>query len=279
MYADLHIHTNRSDGACSPYEVLELASKNGLKAISITDHDCFTYNGDLGKVALELGLDLVPGIELSTTFFDEEVHLLGYGMEDSLAFREVLEQELDTRTDRNKRMIHNLISLGYKISYDELLEESSHGIAGRPHMASILVGKNYFKSIDEAFNLLLRKGKPGYVERNSLNTIAVAKRIREFGGIAALAHPIVYNDPRVLYALVKENAIDGIECYTSKHTFEDEINFTNESKKHSLLITGGSDFHRPTSNITIGSYGLMEEDYEYFRLSLASLPKQKYDVI
>lgn len=240
---DLHLHTTYSDGTRTPEELL-LCVKDKFSAIAITDHD--TIDGI--KVGIEAkkkhGLDilLIPGIELSATYSDQEVHILGYGIEISNPLLlETLTKLKTERIERIKQTVLKLTEIGLPMDFNELPVST---IPGRAHVARTMVEKGYVKSVEQAFNDFLFPGKAGYVARNKLSPKTAIDLIHQAKGIAVLAHPSLLGI-RLSGSLLKEIPVDGIEVYHSAHTCEETSFFEAFASKHKLLITGGSDCHGP----------------------------------
>jgi predicted metal-dependent phosphoesterase TrpH len=245
MTADLHIHTNASDGIFTPQEILIQAERAGLSHIAITDHDTVT-----GLLAIaeshhsSLSPSVIPGLELSTDLPRNEVHILGY-------YIDVTHAELNRqikiiaadRFNRAERIVHKLIKLGFPVSYQRVLEIAGKSTAvGRPHIAAALLEKGYFTTMEEVFDNLLKKNKPAYIPHYKLTPQETVDLIKLAGGVPVLAHPgLVGNDQIVLDTI--RLGIGGIEVYHPKHTQQQVEKYHELAARHSLAITGGSDFH------------------------------------
>ena len=260
-YVDLHIHSTASDGSCSPVEIIEIAAKAGLRAIAITDHD--TLEGSLEALRHQHSshVEILPGIEISVTFVSGTMHMLGYLVDFDDAFlRQSLKAVQKARADRNVQIVEKLQNLGVDMDYDEVSEVSGGGQIGRPHIAHVLVQKKVVQSIDEAFNKLLRKGCPAYVERYRLLPVEAIQTILRAGGVPVLAHPFTLNTKtegdldRVL-ADLKQAGLKGLEAYYPSHGPERTACYERLAYRHGLLLTGGTDFHgtaKPGIHIGIG---------------------------
>jgi len=264
-FIDLHSHTTASDGSLTPAELVALAKRSDLAALAITDHDTFAGYEQALPHARAAGLDLVRGIELNSRLAlgaDAGVlyaHMLGYfpDREPSAAFTSWLAHERDDRRDRNRRLVEALQNRDVEITLDEV-EARGRSLAGRTHFAHILVAKGYADSTEEAFREYLGETAPSYVERQSLPTAAVARMIREGGGVPAVAHPIRLRLPRdrertVLMEL-KEAGLLGLEVYHSDHPPEAQAYYRQLAEELDLVPTGGSDFHgAPKPNVALGT--------------------------
>lgn len=244
MIFDLHLHTTHSDGVLSPEEVIGLANYKGLDGIAITDHD--TVDG------LELALHIsknyrdfyiIPGIEFGTVFEEEEVHILGYFIDHtSKALIEVTETLKTNRIKRGIEIIERVNTLGMNLSYDDVKEFTKHDYIGRPHIAKALVKKGYVKSMEEAFDKFLNRGKSAYVERKTLTLKETIDLIHEVNGIAILAHPGLLKKKNIIKECINYG-IDGLEAIHSKHNERDVKMCLEIANRNNLITTGGSDCH------------------------------------
>lgn len=240
--ADLHAHTTASDGTFSPRELVALAKKNGLRAVAITDHD--TTNGLLEAITAgkELGVEVVPGIELSTTFEGKEVHVLGY-------YYDPTDEELIALTDRMRedrlnrldKMIARLQEGGIAITKEEVLAEAQ-GAVGRPHIARVLIRKGYVQDLPEAFDRYLGAGKLGYVPRLKVTPEDAVRLIVQAGGSPVVAHPGLVGKDYLFDTLVPLGLV-GLEAHHPDHPLEKRDHYEQLASQHGLLVTGGSDFH------------------------------------
>lgn len=245
MKFDLHVHTNFSDGNFSPKKIIDLAVERDLNGIAITDHDTVLGVSEAIEQAKKYKpFKVIPGIELGCVYNDEEVHILGYFIDQNskelLKITKILRED---RAKRGKRIIDKLNKLNIDISYNEVLDLSKDGFIGRVHIAKVLVSKKYVLSIGEAFEKYLNKDAPAYVTRKSLTIRESVKLIKNSNGIAVLAHPgILKNKIKVIDYCI-ENGIQGLECIHSRYSKEDTEIFKEIAQKNNLLITAGSDCH------------------------------------
>ena len=247
---DLHIHSTYSDGVLRPAELVDLAKKQGLSAIAITDHDTAGGTDEAIQRGLEKEIEVVSGIEISSWHGDTSMHILGYGFShDDEQFISRLKLLQEGRETRNVRIIENLNKLGIRIELEELLHYSEYGQTGRPHIAHLLVDKGVTKTIDLAFKYYLRRGAPAYSERFRFSAHDAIAMISEAGGIAVLAHPSSLDPslrsiPALLKGLCKEG-LAGVEVYYPSHSPKAVKALLKMSEELELIITGGSDFHGP----------------------------------
>lgn len=259
-YADLHIHSSYSDGMLSPEEIIELASKQGIKYISITDHDSISsqyiaYKNDTGVI-------VIPGIEFSTEYNDLEIHILGYFIDvNNERLNEVVDRLRKSRVERTYKILDKLKENEVYIDIDEIALDKDSSI-GRGNIANAIVKRGYAENYREAFSKYLIKGKSAYVKGNKLSYKETLKVISDAGGIPVLAHPgKIYRSIEIenIVRELKCYGLKGIEVYHPSHTKDQINNLYNLSKKFKLLITGGSDFHGPYNrDILLGSYGINE---------------------
>jgi len=258
--ADLHIHSNYSDGTLSPEEIVEIARQNGLKAISITDHDCISSQYIVEKKYNDI--EIIPGIELSSEIDNLEIHILGYFIDYKNAHLiNIVNKLAKERIKRVEKIIMKLNENGIDLSMEDI--ELSNSI-GRSHIANAMVKKGYYDNYKTAFMSFLVKDKPAYVKGYKLNYREAIKVIRDAGGIPVLAHPGQVYRGLAIENLIKELkffGLMGLEVYHPSHMREDSNGFYNLAKKYKLIITGGSDYHGKGcySENLIGSYGIKEE--------------------
>ncbi len=256
MLADLHLHSTYSDGRLRPDVIVRLARERGLSAISLTDHD--TVNGiPEALVAGEsLGVEVVPGIELSASLENKDIHILGYFIDPtSSGLKAKLDIFRSSREDRARKMVAGLQTQGVDISFDEVEREAQGGAYGRPHIANVLLRKGYARDIYGVFQKYLGYDCPSYVAKFSLHPKEAIDLIHEAGGLAFLAHPSFYMKEKHLIAVI-ESGLDGIEISHPNH-FEHSITyFKRVCQQYGLLESGGSDCHGRTDQIVIGNHAV-----------------------
>lgn len=260
MSIDLHIHSTTSDGTMSPVELVHYAHKKGLSAIAITDHDTIEGVDQALAAGRRIGLEVVPGIELSVKYSIHNVHLLGYLFDyEHKELHIALNQLQIGRVERNKEIIFKLNQLGLTLHLDELEKSAGSGQTGRPHIARLMVEKGFVQSMDEAFEKYLGQGGLAYTSRFIYEAKEAIGLIKQAGGIAVLAHPLqldksVDNLDIALHHL-RDIGLDGIEVYYPNHTRPFRKRLIALAEKYSLLMTGGSDYHgniRPGTTLAGG---------------------------
>lgn len=266
---DLHIHTRASDGTDSPRVLIKkiagLLGQGDEAVVAITDHDTTDgipeYFSEANKYDT---ITAIGGIEISTDYHGQEVHMLGYGIDlANESLTEVLHSLKESRENRSKHMVEKLNAGGYDISYEDLLSKTV-GAVSRPHIATALMEKGYVSSVKEAFKTLIGKDSEFYVERKKITPQEAIHLIRNAGGIPVLAHIMLYDklnrEEKVdLVKTLVEEGLSGIETYYSTYSEEDIRFVEGLAKEFSLLRTGGSDYHgsiKPHINLFTGTGSL-----------------------
>ena len=242
-YADLHIHTDFSDGSLSPEQVVDEARRCGLSAIGITDHDEVGGIGPAIWTGHSCGIEIVPGVELTSGCNGREVHFLGYLINhNNRELREKLKFFRYHRFKRMEKMVERLKGLGVNIYMEAVRRLAGHGSLGRLHLARVLYQQKEVGTVQEAFDRYIGMGKPAYVEKPRLGIEEAFDLITLAGGVAVLAHPKLARVDKSIPDMVRLG-LHGIEAYYSKHTPEDTDRYLKIAKEHDLLVTGGSDCH------------------------------------
>lgn len=245
---DLHTHSTESDGTLTPQELMQLASDIGLSAIALTDHDTVGGLSKAKPVAESLGIELVPGIELSTDYNGTEVHMLGFYIDDTNpAFLKKLQEFIDSRNLRNEKMAFLLQKEGFSITLEDLYREYPDSVITRAHFARYLVEHDYVKDRDTVFRKYLGDNCRCYVPREKITPFEAIDLIHLGGGLAFFAHPVLchMNHDRLRFFVrdLKEAGLTGMEAVYSMNSPGDERNMKKLAQEFDLLISGGSDFH------------------------------------
>lgn len=260
MTIDLHTHTTSSDGTMSPGQLVSYAHRKGLSAIAITDHDTIDGVAEAVIVGENLGIEVVPGLELSVRYQEHDVHLLGYLIDCQQSdLQKALDRLQAGRTERNKNIISKLNELGFSLRYDELRKKVGPGRNGRPHIAQLMLKKNYVKTMDEAFSKFLGKNGQAYTSRFIYDIEEAIALIKNAGGVAVLAHPLqldhLVDDISKVLLHLSGMGLDGVEVYYPNHSRKFMKHLRSLAEKHGLLMTGGSDYHgeiRPGTTLAGG---------------------------
>lgn len=245
---DLHTHSTESDGTLSPEELIKHAKEQGLSAIALTDHDAISGIEKARPVADELGLEFVPGVELSTDYQGQEVHILGYYIDtEQPEFLKQLKEFVDTREQRNEKMAVLLQQEGFDITMDALTAENPDSVITRAHFARYLVEHGFVKDRETVFAKYLGDGCKCYVPREKITPFEAIRLIQLGGGLAFFAHPVLchMNHDRLRFFIksLKEAGLNGLEAIYSMNAPGDERNMIKFAEEFDLLISGGSDFH------------------------------------
>lgn len=247
---DLHAHTTASDGSLSPRELVALAKEKNLRAVGVTDHDTIAGWDEAFEAGEKLGIEIVPGVELSTSYEGGRFHLLGYFISPESKLAGVLAQIQRERGNRNAAIFENLEKLGVPLTEAEVREIAGRedGELGRPHLARAMVNRGYVRSTQEAFDKYLADGAPGYAPKKVLTPREAIELIHDAGGVAIWAHPahrakFSYDELEDRLRDWKAWGLDGLEIYYSKYSQEDAAWACAMSEKYALVGSGGSDFH------------------------------------
>ncbi len=245
MRVDLHLHSTASDGALTPAEVVQAALTHRLHAIALTDHD--TAEGVLPaqKAAQGSALHVLAGIELSAEEDGAERHMLGYAFDPThTALNSLLDRLKAGRIDRVHAILQKLAQLGVQLEAERVFAFARGGSVGRPHVARALVAQGSVGSISEAFQRYLANGAPAFVPHARLSLEEAIEAIHGAGGVAILAHPGRHPDYRTLLERLVPLGLDGVEVYYPDHSQRLIRELRAFAARHSLLISGGTDFHR-----------------------------------
>lgn len=241
MIVDFHSHTYESDGTLSPQALADFMDERGVEVFSISDHDTLAaYDSFEARNSARV----VTGIEINTTYRENEVHVLGYGMRfDSPELNALIEGNVAARRARIDRMVAQLQRAGYGITTDDVLREAENAKSlGRPHVGKALIRAGMAPDIQWAFRNLLRRGKPGYVPSTHVTPQRAIEAIRAADGVAVLAHPGRLKD-RTLIDELAQQGLGGLEVFYPLHDADDVRIFREKASQYGLLMTGGSDFH------------------------------------
>lgn len=243
MPADLHIHSNFSDGIDSPEEIAGLAAAAGLKTISLTDHDVVDGIDRAREEGKGKGVEVIPGIEFTTESPRTEIHILGYFIDyknpDLLS---ILEKIQKSRVERIYKIVKKLKALKVEIEPEDVFAISGKKSPGRPHVARVLLSRGAVSSFRDAFNRYLDFRSPAYVPHYKLSPVEAIHLIGKVGGIPVFAHPAISNSDEIIPDLMAEG-LRGIEVYYPGYQPERIERYLGLARKYDLLVTGGSDFH------------------------------------
>jgi predicted metal-dependent phosphoesterase TrpH len=244
---DLHLHSTVSDGRLSPGELVRYAFNQGVRVMALTDHDSTDGVAEAQQVGAELGLRVVPGIELSTDAPGASIHVLGLFLDhEQPGFQQSVRQFREARLTRAQQMVDALTRLGAPIRVERVFEIAGEGSVGRPHVALALLEAGHVQSIEEAFDRFIGRNGPAYFEGFRLEPAEAVQLIHSAGGFAAWAHPneLEGKDWREYLPLLLQAGVDGLEAYYSKDYGPDvPAALLDACAAHDLVPTVGSDYH------------------------------------
>jgi hypothetical protein len=243
--ADLHTHSNCSDGVLSPTALVDLAVSRGVQIMALTDHDSMEGLPEALQAASRYpGFTLIPGVEISTDIPGSEVHVLGYFLDPQDGhLQEELARLRSLRRDRGRRMVEKLRDLGLDVSWGRVQQIADGGAVGRPHVAQALLEKGYIGSTQEAFERYIGRNGPAYVERAKMTPAEAVAFLHQRRALPVLAHPRELENLEDLLPTLQEAGLVGIEVYYQDYDEASIEGLLTIAHRHGLLPTGGSDYH------------------------------------
>jgi hypothetical protein len=266
---DLHLHTTASDGRCTPEELVQRAHAAGIRTMSVTDHDTMAAVAPATRAASDLGMTVIPGIEITSVHRGKDVHVLAYLLSESApGLQELLTTQRRQRVERAIEIGERLAALGVPIDVQPLIDAASapggKAIA-RPQIAQALIAAGHVGSVAEAFDRYLGEDSPAYVPHRGASPAEVVGLVVSRGGVASLAHPGYRPQDEIIPGLV-EAGLQAIEVFHSSHDATAQAHYLDVARQHRLLITGGSDYHGP---------GTRREEF----FGVVNLPQQHLDAL
>ncbi len=242
---DLHMHSTASDGVYAPAEVVGIALDKRLDVIALTDHDSLDGIPE-AQAAAGTALTVLAGVELSAEDAHTDRHILGYGfrIEATTRLHRACIENREARVRRIAGMIDKLASLGLAVPLEAVLKLAKGGAVGRPHLARVMLQLGLISSLQEAFDKYIGDGGPAYVLHSPLDPQQAIQMIHEAGGVAILAHPGRLADYLEVIEALIPLGLDGIEVYYPDHSAPLTAELKRLARRHHLLATVGSDFHR-----------------------------------
>lgn len=242
---DLHLHTRYSDGSWTPAELCREAMHRQLSAISVTDHDTLDGIPAMVEESTRVGLEFIPGVEITCRVEATEIHLLAYFTGDtwrSPELQSVLNHSKQIRERRIGDIVTRINSLGVEITESDVLACSDCGTLGRPHVAMALMKRGVVKTTEEAFERFLKRGKPGFVDRYRMTVAEAIGHVNRAGGVAVLAHPGLNKVDHHL-ADMQAQGLAGLEIWHTRHSPTQTEHYRKTAERLGLIVTGGSDCH------------------------------------
>lgn len=262
MRLDLHIHSTASDGALSPWVVLDLAEKARLDVIALADHDTTAGVRRLLEKGIQQSIQVVPALEVSSTLEERELHFLGYFVDPYAPVLRAHEaRAVDLREKRMRGMIQRLAEGGVEVEFEAVLEAAGpeRGALSRPHLARALVAAKYVTTVPEAFDRYIGDEHPAFLPTSLLSPEGAIRLILEAGGISVWAHPPENLLDNLLPRLVQAG-LRGLEVYRPRHGPKYTLKLEGLCRAWKLLLSGGSDWHYPDRGLELGRFYVSAEE-------------------
>ncbi len=269
--SDLHTHTRCSDGALTPEELLARAKQIGISILSVTDHDSIDGIEEACYWGKMLGITVLPGIELSVSLNQREIHILGYCFDpDHSKLRACLDLFRDQRIRRAECMVKKLNALNVPLKFESVMDCAGTAVVCRPHIAEALVNQKFVTSYSEVFQRYIGDWAPAYERMPEFPLEKALEVIEDAGGLSFLAHPGNSINEKELLSIIKAG-IDGIETTHPSHTSEKQRYYRGIANEYYLLESGGSDFHGGLrgDDKNLGQHGVSQQAVERIQQRLA----------
>jgi predicted metal-dependent phosphoesterase TrpH len=269
-FADLHLHTQFSDGTFTPEELAGHGARLGFAALALTDHDSVEGCARMAAACAAAGIEFIPGAELTAEHNDTELHVLGYFLDtqNQKLLAEIAKFQA-VRQNRIREMVARINEMGVPLEADSVFALANCKSPGRPHVARALVKAGLVSNLDEAFERFLKKNRPAWVPKAKVSALEGIDLIHQAGGLAVMAHPGLNRTDEVIPALV-DAGLDGIECFHTKHSTAMSERYLEIAEKFHLLVTGGSDCHGfSKGKPLIGTVKLPYEHVEKLKVKVA----------
>ncbi len=249
--AELHSHSDHSDGSFSPEMVVEIAHSEGLAALALTDHDTVSGVAAARHRAEEIGIEFIAGVEFSSHLGKKEIHILGLFIDDlNSDLIAATEQARLFRRERAHVIVGKLRELRLGVSFADVELAAGAASMGRPHIAAALVEVGAVPHVDSAFHRYIGNGGPAFVPKPTLSASEVIRTIHAAGGAAILAHPASSRVGEKAILDLADIGLDGFEVLHPKHRPAQQRRLRRLIVSSGLLPSGGSDFHGPGSGRT-----------------------------
>ncbi len=275
---DLHTHSTVSDGLLSPDALVRAAARGGLTTLALTDHDTIDGVQEAIDTGQEVGVEIVPGVELGTSVERREHHILGYFVDIArTSFRADLDELASRRVRRATLMVERLADAGVPITLNDVLAVAGHGTVGRPHLARVLIAHGFATDVSDAFEKYLKAGRPAYVPRQPFPPEEAIDLILRAGGVPVLAHPFSTGDPVAAVARLQPAGLLGLEVYYGEYDDDQRGFLRSLADRTGLIPTGGSDFHGfgYRSGRELGSPPVPEDTVDRLRAATNAAPQPR----
>jgi 3',5'-nucleoside bisphosphate phosphatase len=272
VFADLHLHTRFSDGTYTQEELIVEARRHELAALALTDHDTVEGCAPVAVLGAAAGIECLPGVELTAEQDDQELHILGYGMDIADAkLLAALAHFQTVRQERIREMVARLNRFGVELEAETVFMLADCRAPGRPHVGRALVEAGVCATVDEAFERFLKKHRPAWVPKFKISAADAIALLHQAGGAAVMAHPALNRLDDDIPELV-EMGLDGIECFHTKHAAATAEHYVRLAEQLRVLVTGGSDCHGMTKGKrVIGTVKLPYARVEQLKARIAEI--------
>ena len=264
MRLDLHMHTTASDGSWSPEAVVRAAAEGGLDVISITDHDTTAAVKPAQAIASELRIEVIAGIEMSSTHDGQDIHILGYFIDpDAPQLVAHAERAGNRREVRMQEMVERLVDQGIEVGFEDVERAAGPDrvVIGRPHLAKALVDAGAANSVYDAFDRLIGDDHDAFVPTALLGPAEAVGVILAAGGIPLWAHPPADLVDPLLPGLI-DAGLRGLEVYRPRNKQSEVMRLESICRSHGLLMSGGSDWHTPDYGSALGDFHVSGDEVE-----------------
>lgn len=271
---DLHVHSTESDGTFTPVELVRHAAKKNVSVFALTDHDTISGVEDAlieTEILRKKGIFIrvIPGVEISAEYKNRDIHILGLFIDHKCPqMNQLLKNARTARDLRNEEMASRLRASGIDIQIEQLQNGGHNASITRSHFAQFLTAHGYTENNEQAFKKYLGYNTPYYVSRKYMKPRDAILAIHTAGGIAILAHPLLYKlnlkELEALLIQLKSEGLEGIEVFYASNISNDEATLRNLSRKFDFLVSGGTDFHgknKPQLEIGIGKGNFQMPDW------------------
>ncbi len=269
-FADLHLHTQFSDGTFTPEELAGHGASLGFAALALTDHDTVEGCARMAAACAAAEIEFIPGAELTAEYENIEVHILGYFLDtqNQTLLTEIARFQA-VRQQRIHEMVARLNGVNVPLEAGSVFALANCKSPGRPHVARALVKAGLVASLDEAFERFLKKNRPAWVPKAKVSALEGIDLIHQSGGLAVMAHPGLNRTDEIIPALA-DAGLDGIECFHTKHSPALSARYLEIADRFHLLVTGGSDCHGfSKGKPLIGGIKLPYEHVEKLKVKVA----------
>jgi hypothetical protein len=271
MTGDLHIHTNVSDGALPPCEVVQKVADGGLGFFAVTDHNTMGAVPQIERAISGFRLQFICGVELSAQPEEgHELHLLGYGIDPGCAeLLDVCRRIRRLKKEQLREIVHRLRQEGVAVDVRHILVDDEDGYVGRPLVAKLLVRDGVVSSFGQAFGRYLGRDAPAFVRMRPFSPQDCIEAIHKAGGLAVLAHPSIEVVDRWVAPLA-QMGMDGVESYRPALSGNEELYVEKAAEHFGLFVTGGSDWHGREGERPLGAFSVGDTQINGFFAALSS---------